>query len=254
MHNDLLTIGNLTIHGYGLMIAIGIIAAYAMAEYRAKKKKLENKYIFPLLIWGVVIGFVCAKLLYWITILDEIIQDPKILLDLSDGFVVYGGIIGGIAAGAVYCRVKNIRFWEYLDLVVPSIALAQGFGRLGCLLAGCCYGVEAKHGFGMIFPADSFAPSGVPLVPTQLYSSIFDFLHFAVLCLVAKKSRVSGTVSACYLIIYSVGRFIIEFFRGDLIRGEVGALSTSQFISIFVGIFGVVLLIWRLKQQKKEER
>lgn len=249
MHNDLLTIGNLTIHGYGLMIAIGIIAAYAMAEYRAKKQDLENKYIFPLLIWGVVIGFVCAKLLYWITILDEIVQDPKILLDLSDGFVVYGGIIGGIAAGAVYCKIKKIRFWKYLDLVVPSIALAQGFGRLGCLLAGCCYGVEAKHGFGMTFPADSFAPGGVPLVPTQLYSSVFDFLHFAFLCLLARKSQTSGVVSASYLIIYSVGRFIIEFFRGDLIRGEVGVLSTSQFISIFVCVFGVALLFVRIRQQ-----
>ena len=84
MYNDLFTIGRFTIHGYGLMIAIGIIAAYAVAELRARKKGLEDKYIFPLLVWGVVIGFVCAKILYYITILDEIRSDPRIMLNIFD--------------------------------------------------------------------------------------------------------------------------------------------------------------------------
>ena len=108
MYNDLFTIGRFTIHGYGLMIAIGIIAAYAVAELRARKKGLEDKYIFPLLVWGVVIGFVCAKILYYITILDEIRSDPRIMLNIFDGFVVYGGIIGGILAGYCFCRIKKI--------------------------------------------------------------------------------------------------------------------------------------------------
>lgn len=244
MHNEILTIGNFTIHGYGLMIAIGIICAYGMAEYRARKFHLEDKYIFPLLVWGVVIGFAGAKLLYFITILDQIIQDPSMVKNVFDGFVVYGGIIGGIAAGWCFCKIKKIGFWDYLDLVVPSIALAQGFGRIGCFLAGCCYGVESDGPFAVTFHDSQFAPNGVGLVPTQLYSSIFDFLNFGFLCLIARKNKVPGRISALYLLIYSAGRFVIEFFRGDMIRGEVGVLSTSQFIAIFVAAFGV-FLFWK---------
>lgn len=251
MKNDLLTIGNFTVHGYGLMIAIGIIAAYFMAEWRAKRQGLEEKHIFPLLIGGVGFGIVGAKVLYYITILDEIIQNPKVMLNIADGFVVYGGIIGGILAGFVYCKVKKISFFAYLDLIVPSIALAQGFGRLGCFLAGCCYGMEAHTAFAITFTNSAFAPNGVPLVPTQLISSAFNFANFAVLCLIASRKVSPGKVSACYLIFYSVGRFIIEFFRGDLIRGSVGALSTSQFISIFVAIFGVALLFISHKLEKR---
>ena len=162
-----------------------------------------------------------------------------------------GGLIGGILAGFVYCKVKKISFFAYLDLIVPSIALAQGFGRLGCFLAGCCYGMEAHTAFAITFTNSAFAPNGVPLVPTQLISSAFNFANFAVLCLIASRKVSPGKVSACYLIFYSVGRFIIEFFRGDLIRGSVGPLSTSQFISIFVAIFGVALLFISHKLEKR---
>lgn len=93
----------------------------------------------------------------------------------------------------------------------------------------------------------------MPLVPTQLYSSAFDFLNFAALCLLSRKNKVSGRISALYLIIYSVGRFIIEFFRGDLIRGQVGALSTSQFIAVFVIIFAIALFWKRSHDYRKAE-
>lgn len=253
MKNELFTIGKFTIHGYGLMIAIGIIAAYLLAEYRARKQELDSNHIFPLLVVGVGFGLVGAKVLYYITILDEIIRNPRIMLNIADGFVVYGGIIAGILAGYIYCRIKKVSFFRYLDLIVPSVALAQGFGRLGCLLAGCCYGVETHGTCAITFTESAFAPNGVPLVPTQPISSIFNFANFAVLCLIASKGVKPGKVSACYLLFYSVGRFIIEFFRGDLERGAVGVLSTSQFISIFVAVFAVVLfLLVHLKGREQE--
>ena len=87
-----------------------------------------------------------------------------------------------------------------------------------------------------------YAPNHVALIPTQLYSSGLDFLHFLLLLLIARNKKEDGQVTACYLIFYSIGRFVIEFFRGDIIRGSVGILSTSQFISIFTGIAGIVLL------------
>lgn len=112
MKNDLFTIGSITIHGYGLMIGIGIIAAYYLAEYRANKRGMDVDMILSIAICGVVCGILGAKLLYYVTIFDEILANPKKLLDISDGFVVYGGIIGGVLGGYVLSRIKHISFFS----------------------------------------------------------------------------------------------------------------------------------------------
>jgi phosphatidylglycerol:prolipoprotein diacylglycerol transferase len=253
MYNELLTIGPVTIYGYGLMIAIGVFSAYLMTCHLSKKNGLSDEPVFSMLIWGMIGGILGAKLLYWVTILDQIVDNPSVILDFGDGFVVYGGILGGILAGFFLSRVKKLPFWKYLDCVVPSIALAQGFGRIGCLLAGCCYGMATDSAFSITFTNSDYAPNNVPLVPTQILSSAFDFVNFAVLYCICRKGKRDGLPTACYLIIYGIGRFIIEFFRGDLGRGTVGVLSTSQFISVFIVLAGVVLLAWALRKQKKQE-
>ena len=137
---------------------------------------------------------------------------------------------------------------------MPSIALAQGIGRIGCLLAGCCYGKETDSFLSITFQNSDFAPNGVTLIPTQIYASLLDFLHFGILLFIARRKKADGEVAACYLLFYSAGRFILEFFRGDLIRGSVGILSTSQFISIFTGIGGLVMLLWVLGRNKKQKK
>lgn len=252
MKNELFSIGPITVYGYGLMIAIGIIAAYFTGEYRAKKKNLDPDRVFSIVIWALLGGFLGAKLLYIATRLDDIMENPEILMNLSDGFVVYGGIIGGIAAGMIYCHVKKLSFLRYFDLLIPSVALAQGFGRIGCFLAGCCYGRETSCSIGIVFHDSKFAPNGVKLVPTQLLSSGFDFLLFFVLVWIDKKKTGDGQTAGMYLILYSIGRFVLEFFRGDLIRGSVGQLSTSQFISIFTCLAGVILFTVRRGKKVQE--
>ena len=255
MKNEVLTIGPFTVHGYGLMIGIGIIAAYLTAEYRAKKRKMGNEdTIFFLVLWCVIGGMIGAKLLYLITQYREILSDPSsIISELVNGFVVYGGILGGILTGWIYCRIKKLPFLKYFDLTMPSIALAQGFGRIGCFLAGCCYGRETDSPIGITFTNSDFAPNGVSLIPTQLISSALDFLHFGVLLFLARKCKADGQVAGFYLIFYSAGRFILEFFRGDLERGSVGMLSTSQFISIFTFAAGIIMVVWLGWRQTKEE-
>lgn len=245
MKNELFSIGPFTVYGYGLMIAIGILAAYVTAEYRAKKKGLDPDKIFYLVIWAVVGGFAGAKVLYFLTRLKDIMENPRVLLDLADGFVVYGGIIGGIFSAMAYCKIKKMPFLKYFDLVMPSVALAQGFGRIGCFLAGCCYGRETDSALGIVFHNSSYAPNGVKLLPTQLISSGLDFLLCAVLILLDRKKKGDGQIAGAYLVLYSIGRFILEFYRGDLIRGNVGALTTSQFIAIFVALAGVILIVVR---------
>ena len=112
MKNDLLTIGSFTVHGYGLMIAIGVIAAYMMAEYRAKKKNMDPDNVFLLVIWALVSGYIGSKLLFIITILPDVFKDPSILKNVWEGWVVYGGIIGGVIGIMIMCRVKKLDFWH----------------------------------------------------------------------------------------------------------------------------------------------
>lgn len=176
-------------YSYGLMIAIGVIMAVVVAEKRAPRYNLNGDHIFNIAIWGVVGGVVGAKVLYWIVELPSIIQDPSIILNIGEGFVIYGGILGGILGGFFYCRYKKISFLKYFDLAMPSVALAQGFGRIGCLMAGCCYGRETDSWFHIVFTQSHIAPNGVPLIPTQIISSAADFLHFFVLVWLAKGQR-----------------------------------------------------------------
>lgn len=226
------------------MIGIGVIAAYMTAEARAKKLKLDAERIFGLVIWCLVAGYIGSKLLYCITVLDKILEDPGyVLRSLQNGWVVYGGLIGGILGGFLYCRYKKIKFMAYFDLAMPSVALAQAFGRIGCFMAGCCYGHETHSAFAITFTESAYAPNGVPLVPTQLISSALNFLNFFVLTLIARKKKAEGQVGGFYLIFYSIGRFILEFYRGDAERGSVGGLSTSQFIAVFTLIAGILLVL-----------
>ena len=251
MKIDLFKIGSLTVHGYGFMIGIGFILAMLLAEYRAKKLGLREESVIDITIIAGLSGFLGAKLLYVIVEFDAFVKNPKAVLG-SAGFVVYGGIIAGVLCCMLYCKIKKLNFLEYFDLVMPEIALAQGFGRIGCFLAGCCYGRETDSICAVTFQNSDFAPNHVALIPTQIYSSILDFLHFVILLCIARHKKKDGQVAACYLIFYSIGRFVLEFFRGDLIRGSVGNLSTSQFISLFILAEGILLFFIRTKEMKNK--
>ena len=245
MREVIVTLGPVTVYGYGLMIAIGVVAAFWVAMHREKKYKVGDDHVFYIGIWCLVMGWVCAKILFLLTELPDILADPSSFWTAlsGNGFVVYGGLIGGILTGWVYCRVKKLPFLKYFDLVMPSIALAQAFGRLGCLMAGCCYGRETSGAFLIIFPESCrFAPGGVPLIPTQIISSIANFLHFFLLIFLAKRVKAPGQVGGLYLIFYSIGRFFIEFLRDDP-RGQVGVLSTSQFIAVFTLLAGIAVFV-----------
>ena len=238
MFNDWLTIGPVTIHGYGACIAIGLLAALFMASYRGKKRGFNDDIVYGIVFCSAIFGFLSAKIMYCLVEWKDFIKDPLSFIT-SSGFVVFGGITGGIFAVFVYSRIKKFNFVDYLDLCMPSVALGQAFGRIGCFFAGCCYGRETDCALGITFHNSLFAPNNVKLIPTQLISSAANFLNMALLLFIAKKTKKKGIVSACYVIFYSVGRFFIEMFRNDD-RGAVGALSTSQFYGIITLVIGVV--------------
>ena len=250
MYNDILTIGPVTIHGYGLMIGLGVMAALLLGDYRAKKFGLNGDHIYGMTFSAVILGFVAARILFIITEWGNFLQNPMQYL-AGAGFVVYGGIIGGALTIYGFCKIKKIDMLSYLDLMIPSVALAQGFGRIGCFLAGCCYGKETDSFLGVVFTNSDFAPNGVKVLPTQLFMAGGDLIIMAILLWYAAKRPMHGRTSALYLILYSIGRFVIEFLRNDD-RGTVGALSTSQFIAIFTllaGVLGFFVVLPKLNQK-----
>ena len=181
--------------------------------------------------------------MYWIVEIREVIANPRILLDVGSGFVVYGGLITGILTPYFYfTKVKKGSTLDKLDLAMPSISIGQFFGRMGCLMAGCCYGkaLDSHAWYGMVFPAESAAPHGIELYPTQLMSAIGNLLLCGFLIFMTDRVRYRGQVVSLYMICYSVGRFLIEYLRNDP-RGTVGIFSTSQFISLIMFAGGVIL-------------
>lgn len=251
MINDI-QIGPITLHMYGIMIAIGYISAFLISEKRAKKQGLNSDVLYGIFWCAVFGGALGSKILYYTVNIRQVIANPSIIFNFRNGWVVYGGIIGGVFASFLYCRIKKVDFVAYLDLVLPAVAFAQGCGRIGCFFAGCCYGRETESVLGITYSHSNFAPNGVKLIPTQIYSSIGDFAIAFLLMAYARKKPAKGKVAAGYCVLYSVGRFIIEMFRNDY-RGEYGPLSTSQLISVFILAIGIGMYVWAAKRQSKDK-
>ncbi|MGL4762710.1 MAG: prolipoprotein diacylglyceryl transferase [Sarcina sp.] len=255
MKSVLFNIFGIEVYGYGLMIAIGILCAVFLLNKRAKAKGYNEDHIFNMIIITVIMGILGGKGLFIITEFKSIMKEPSVIFtQFGYGFVIYGAIIFGILGVFLYCKKKKWNSLEVFDMIAPGLALAQGFGRIGCLLAGCCYGAVTDGPLYIVFPQGGLAPAGVHLHPTQIYCVIFDFLLAGFLLWYSKnREKKSGDTVSMYVIIYSIGRFLVEFLRNDP-RGNVGMLSTSQFISIFMLVAG--LLIYnrhRFKGRKKSE-
>ena len=242
MRNELLHVGPFTVYGYGFMIALGILTGWALAQYRSRRQGLDQEFLLSFIFWAVIGGFGGAKLMFWIVNLPQIVREPSFFVDtLLDGFVVMGGLFLGILTAWLFCRKRGEPFLPWFDFLMPEVGIAQAFGRLGCFLAGCCYGKETTGPFYVEFSESVYAPNHVHLVPTQLISSGLNLAN-ALICLAVSGKVRSGQVAALYLMNYSFGRFFLEFWRGDLERGFIGPLSTSQALSCI--LFGAGLLLW----------
>lgn len=236
---------------YGLMVTLGILAAMIMGRFLRKHLVISEDDYYSAIIWLLVSGLIGSKLLYWIVEFDEVIKNPHFLIEsLTAGFVYYGAFLGAVIGIFICTKIRKQSFLSYMDMLCPPIALGQAIGRIGCYLAGCCYGAPTSSACGVIFPANvgSSAPAGIPLIPTQLYESAFCLLLSGFLVFIFLREKRAGTSLGYYCVLYSIWRFIIEFYRSDD-RGTVGALSTSQFICIFLFLIGVVLLYLAFKNR-----
>lgn len=251
MFNDWFSIGPFTVHGYGVMIAIGILVGFYIAEKLADKNGLSKEHVDSLVFTVLITGYLVSKLTYVLVNFSDFLKNPMAVLG-SSGWVVMGGLIGGVLGAYGYCKIKKIDFFAYFNLFMPEVALAQAFGRIGCFFAGCCYGLETDSHLSLVFPKGSLAPSGVHLIPTQLISSFGDFVLFVILYKIYTNDETKKETSAWYVILYSVGRFLVEFLRGDIERGSIGILSTSQFLSVITFVIGIIYLV-KIKKTKVGE-
>jgi phosphatidylglycerol:prolipoprotein diacylglycerol transferase len=228
---------------YGVMSAVGMLAALVLLAATRKHTRFSEDQALSAALWAIISGFLGAKVLFWLVEIDHIIADPGFLLrTLREGFVFYGALIGGLGGVAIYALRKKLPFFSLTDFFIPALVIGHAFGRIGCLFAGCCYGMECDLPISIVFPAGSAAPAGIPLLPTQVMESAFLFLLCAFLVWRLTKKKPFGTISGWYMVLYGAWRFVIEFFRNDE-RGAVGVLSTSQFISVFIIAGGIALLL-----------
>ena len=249
MHPILFSIGPVHAYGYGLMIGLGALIAILLSQWRANRRGLDGELVFNAALIGLFAGLAGAKLTFIASNYKLLFTDPKYVLG-TDGFTVYGGIVLGILAGALVLRHSKVSIAEYLDLVIPQIALAQGFGRIGCFLAGCCYGKETDSALGVVFPPEAIAPSGVSLLPTQLFSAAGDFLIFLLLYFLVGKLK-PLQVTGGYLCLYGIGRFAIEFLRDDPRRMLFG-LTSNQYVSILYLLIGLICIVSCIVRTKNE--
>ncbi len=239
-----------TIGMYAICAVVGFFVALCVCTKLAKPigMSVEDVIItFLILLGGLLIG---GHLLYGITQIDEVIKsieanrfELKHLKDVFGGNVFYGGFIGSVIALKLYSKCKkSMAKKEFIDIYAVCVPLFHAFGRVGCFLAGCCYGVECELGF--IAPHNAAMPGfgGVRRFPISLVECAFNIIVFVILLNLYKKQKFSGKMIYVYMLIYPVGRFIFEFFRGDLIRGIYLGLSTSQWISIILFIIGFTSL------------
>ena len=166
---------------------------------------------------------------------------------LFSGFVFYGGLIGGVIGIYFFCLYKKERFLELTDVYAGIIPLGQAIGRIGCYCNGCCYGKDYSGQFAVPYIVNGVYKT---VFPTWFIESLFCFLIFCLL-LTIKAKPYCGCYTAWYLMLYSAFRFIIEFYRGDEIRGVWKLFSTSQIISILVFLSGVGILFYAYKKKDK---
>lgn len=233
-----------TIPTFGVLFLIGTGCGFLLAIPAAKKYRISTMDAMFFGLFGIIGGITGAKLLYIIITLPDLVAHPETaLLQLATGGAVfYGGLIGGILGGFLYTRVYRLDAIKFFDIAVPSLALAQAFGRIGCFFNGCCYGIPYDGPYAIHYPVGTYPPSGIGLFPAQLTESSFLFILTLILVIVLRKSQNPGFTTGFYLVASGLFRFINEFFRSDP-RGVIGFLSTSQFISLIVIAFGLLFII-----------
>jgi len=269
MHPDLFSLGPITIHTYGVMMALGFLAALGSWILLGRSRGYPVQFCTDLIFWVMVSGIAGARTAYVLENWQDYASAPLTIIRVDQGgLVFYGGLVAAGAAIVIFAWRHHLGLASFFDFVVTSVPLAHALGRIGCFLNGCCFGSRTDSACcGVQFPRASIpwysqynqkllgadAPASLPVHPVQLYEAGVNLVVYAVLVWLFRKRLRPGMVMAVYLMLYAMGRFTLEFWRGD--RGErlaVWQFSIGQFISLPLFLLGLALVIVLLVRHPKE--
>jgi phosphatidylglycerol---prolipoprotein diacylglyceryl transferase len=256
VHPIAFQLGPLTIRWYGVMVALAFIVGLSLAGRRGSRAGFNPEAVYdlgPWLIGGALLGARAFYVVeYW---RENFAGQPfrEIFMIQHGGLVFYGGFLGAALTGILYARWKQLPLWRLADVVAPSIALGSVFGRIGCLLNGCCYGRECSAPWAIHFPAGHETyPAGVH--PTEIYDALLNLGLYLALAWLFRRKKFDGQVFAAYLLGYAVTRSITESFRGDYSPAHLyGGLTPAHLVSIGIFVAGAVLWLFLRKPGAQEK-
>ncbi len=227
------------IYTYGFMIALGILAAFIIALRMSRKFGLQSDDLSSLFIWVFIAAFVGGRLFFYFEDFGYYLENPSKMMRIKGGgFVFYGSLIFAVPTIMWWLKRRKIPIRPFLDILAFAGPVVHSFGRIGCLMAGCCHGKVCHSFVGITFsdPHSMARPLNTPLYPTQLFDIGVNLLILITVIILRKRKQFEGQLFLIYLLMYAVGRSVVEMYRGDEARGFVfdGWLSHSQFIAILV--------------------
>lgn len=245
MYPDIVSIGPLTIHTYGLFVALGFASAILLTAWLGKREGVPPQQVMDVAFVSIVWAIIGSRVFYVILNLEHYSRRPLDVFKLWEGGLVFsGGLVLAALALIWYLRRRRMPFLSTADLFAPGLALGQGIGRIGCFFAGCCYGKPLDMPWAVVFThPNSLAPLHVPIHPTQAYAAVGGIFLFGVLMVLRKRRAFPGQVFIWYMILHSTLRLLEEKFRGDY-RGLVPGtdMSVTQLLTLLVLVGSVVAL------------
>jgi phosphatidylglycerol:prolipoprotein diacylglycerol transferase len=251
-------LGTLPLRWYGVMMAVAFFAGLWTAMRRARLANISSDVLADVTLWLMAGSIIGARFVYVTTYWKQEFADQplsEIFMIQHGGLVYYGGLMGAIVAGIAYLRWKKLPVWKIADILAPSIALGSAFGRIGCLLNGCCYGRECSLPWAISFPADH-ETHGMPVHPTEIYDALLNLMLYLGLAWLFRRKKFDGQIFALYLVGYAICRSIVEFFRGDYPPDHIhaGLFTSAQLLSAPILIAGIVLWFWFSRRAASEKR
>jgi phosphatidylglycerol:prolipoprotein diacylglycerol transferase len=244
VHPIAFQLGPLDIYWYGVMIALAFLVGLWTATRRARRENISGEKIADVVLWLMIGAIVGARAGYVATHWREEFASqplPEIFMIRHGGLVYYGGLIGAMIAGFSYVRWKKLPQWKVADVLAPSCALGNVFGRIGCLLYGCCYGRACRLPWAIRFPP-SHPTGGAPVHPTEIYDAVNNFILYLLLAWLFRRKKFDGQVFATYLVGYAITRTFMEYFRGDYPPDHIHyGLTPGELVSIPIFIIGLAL-------------
>jgi len=253
VHPIAFDLGNFHVHWYGVMMALAFLAGLWTASRRGLRDRIAPEQILDLGPWLIVGTILGARTLYVTTYWQESFAKEswtEIFMIQHGGLVFYGGLIGASLGCILYALLKRLPLWKLADALAPSVALGYFFGRIGCLLNGCCYGRACDLPWAIHFPPEHATyPNGVH--PTQIYDSLLNLVLYLALAWLYRRKKFDGQIFALYLMCYALTRSLVEMFRGDYDAAHRhSGLTPAHLVSIGIFATGAVLF-WALKHRKR---